>query len=43
MNFTEWWDQNKAVYIALNITREIAHTIWSAAADNMEIIMLKYL
>ena len=34
MNFTEWWTQNKAVYEALNVSKEIARTIWMASVDN---------
>lgn len=34
MKFEEWWLQNKAVYTALNIPKEVVMVIWNTAIDN---------
>lgn len=37
MTFSEWWEQNKVLYQNLNISKDIAHTIWAAALNNFEL------
>lgn len=33
LTFSKWWEQNKAVYEIAGVSKEVAHTIWSAATD----------
>ena len=35
MTFEKWWEQNKAVYELLKISKQVAHTIWCAACDSV--------
>ena len=33
MNFEDWWNLHKELYIPLNITKNMALTIWDAAIN----------
>lgn len=39
MTFTQWWEQNKAVYEPI-ITKEIAQVIWCAAVDSLQAALM---
>lgn len=41
MTFEDWWKENEVLYKPLNVSKDVAKTIWSSAVSNYKIIESK--